>query len=112
MRDEFFRICASRTYSLVCSAKWVKMSPRSGRSLLPNRYKKRIPRIIIGPPTKKKSKSRRDSAAGYSVWSTQRLLTIRFVEVPIRVAQPPNIAAYERGMSSFDGKILFLRLQV
>ena len=36
------------------------------------------------------------------------LLTIRFVLVPMRVQVPPSTAAYESGMSSFDGESFIL----
>jgi hypothetical protein len=41
--------------------------------------------------------------------SAERLLAKRLVEVPMRVSVPPNIEAYESGISSFDGEVPPLR---
>ena len=37
--------------------------------------------------------------------SSMKELTIKFVEVPINVSVPPNIAAYDNGNNNFDGLI-------
>ena len=73
--------------------KFVIASLRSGNNLLLKKIRYRVPRMSMGRPSIVKSNSPTGSRPGMMFWSFTIPLTIRLVDVPIRVTQPPRIAA-------------------
>ena len=100
---ELASISVSTKYSRQPSLKSSIASLCEGRILSEKSARYIPPTSTIGKPTQAKS----NIFSELNPASTAIPFTTKFVLVPTNVMQPPKMAAYDRGISSFDGDILF-----